>query len=242
MLGASPELIAAHPMDAHAPDEEIMLVEHSFLSTNPEAFCRVPSFGAWREQQDLAPGYAYLDRLLRLLQWHKRRRGERAERWVLKTPFHLGYIDVLLRTFPDARIVWPHREPAQCIPSLASLIHSLRVLGSDHVDPADVGREWGAKFGRAIGRCMDIRQRHEDRFLDLRYEDLVADPLAQAARIYAFAGIDLPDEVVARMRQWAVENAREKRPVHRYTLERFGFAEGQLEREFARYRERFLAR
>jgi hypothetical protein len=44
------------------------------------------------------------------------------------------------------------------------------------------------------------------------------------------------------MRQWAVENAREKRPVHRYTLERFGFAAGQLERDFARYRERFLAR
>ena len=49
MLGASPELIAAHPMDAHAPDEEIMLVEHAFLSTNPEAFCRIPSFAAWRE-------------------------------------------------------------------------------------------------------------------------------------------------------------------------------------------------
>ena len=116
MLGASPELIAAHPMDAHAPDEEIMLVEHSFLSTNPEAFCRIPSFAAWREGQDLTPGYDYLLRLLRLLQWQKRRRGEPGERWILKTPFHLGHMDVLFRTFPDARIVWPHREPAPVHP------------------------------------------------------------------------------------------------------------------------------
>jgi len=260
MLGASPELIAAHPMDARAPDEEIMLVEHSFLSTNPEAFCRIPSFAAWRQAQDLTPGYAYLVRLLRFLQWQKRKRSaqrgeaERSrqglpqasedpgtgQRWILKTPFHLGHMDALFRAFPDARIVWPHREPAQCIPSLASLIHSLRVLASDRVDPVDVGREWSEKFRRAIGRCMDVREAHEDRFLDLRYEDLVADPLAQAARIYAFAGLSFSEDVAARMRRWAVENAREKRPLHRYTLERFGLGEPGLRRDFARYRERFL--
>lgn len=241
MLGASPDLIAAHPMDALAPDEEIMLIEHAFLSTNPEAFCRIPSFAAWREAQDLTPGYDYLVRLLQFLQWQKRGRGEAGERWILKTPFHLGHMDALFRAFPDARIVWPHREPSQCIPSLASLIHSLRVLASDRVDAVEVGREWSGKMRRAIGRCMDVREAHEDRFLDLRYQDLVADPLALAARIYAFAGLSLGDEVAARMRRWGVENAREKRPLHRYTLERFGFDEPSLRSDFARYRERFLA-
>jgi hypothetical protein len=241
MLGASPELIAAHPMDAHAPDEEIMLIEHSFLSTNPEAFCRIPSFAAWREAQDLTSGYDYLLRLLRLLQWQKRCRNEPGQRWILKTPFHLGHMDHLFQAFPDARIVWPHRDPGQCIPSLASLIYSLRVLGSDRVDPVEIGREWSGKMQRAIERCMDVRERHPERFLDLRYQDLVADPLAQAARIYAFAGLSFDDQVAAGMRRWAVENARDKRPVHRYTQERFGLDEAGLRRDFARYRERFLA-
>jgi hypothetical protein len=241
MLGASPELIAAHPMDARAPDEEIMLVEHAFLSTNPEAFCRIPRFAAWREKQDLTPGYDYLVRLLRFLQWQKRGRGEAGERWILKTPFHLGHMDALFRAFPDAQIVWTHREPTQCIPSLASLIHSLRVLASDRVDPVDVGREWSEKFRRAIDRCMDVRTACEERFLDLRYEELVADPLAQAARIYRFAGLPFGEDVAARMRRWTALNAREKRPLHRYTLERFGFDEPGLRRDFARYRERFLA-
>ena len=44
MLGASPDLIAAHPMDAHAPDEEILLLELAFFSTNPYAFCSIPGW------------------------------------------------------------------------------------------------------------------------------------------------------------------------------------------------------
>jgi hypothetical protein len=240
MLGASPELIAAHPMDAHAPDEEIMLLEHSFLSTNPEAFCRIPSFERWREAQDLAPAYRLLERLLRFLQWQKRRRGETAERWILKTPFHLAHLDALIRSFPGVRIVWPHREPRHCIPSFASLVYQLRLLGSDCADPADVGREWREKFRRWILRGLDVREANEERFLDVRYEALVADPLAQMARIYAFAGLAFPEAVRERMRRWAVENARDKRPLHRYTLERFGCDEAGLRRDFARYRERFL--
>jgi hypothetical protein len=240
MLGASPELIAAHPMDAHAPDEEIMLVEHSFLSTNPYAFCNIPGFARWRGAQDATPGYRLLERLLRFLQWQKRRRGERAERWILKTPFHLLHMDLLLRTFPTARVIWTHRDPAQCVPSFASLIHTLRSTSSDRVDPLEVGSQWRDLFARAIERSLDARASCEERFLDVDYPALVADPLAQVARIYAFAGLPLPGAVRARMRRWARENARERRPVHRYTLERFGYDEAGLRRDFARYCERFL--
>jgi hypothetical protein len=42
------------------------------------------------------------------------------------------------------------------------------------------------------------------------------------------------------MRRWATENARETRPLHRYTFERFGIDEEELRRDFARYRERFI--
>lgn len=240
MLGASPELLAAHPMDAHAPDEEILLVEHSFLSTNPHAFCNVPGFARWRDAQDLAPGYRLLDRLLRFLQWQKRRRGEGGRRWVLKTPFHLLHMEELLRAFPGARVVWTHRDPVQSVPSFASLIHTLRSTASDDVDPMLVGRQWSEIFARATERSLDAREACEERFLDVDYRELVADPLVQVARIHAFAGLSLPDEVRERMRRWAQENARDKRPVHRYTLERFGLDESALRHAFARYCERFI--
>jgi len=241
MLEAVPELLAAHPMDAFAPDEEIMLVEHAFLSWNPEAFCRVPGYAAWLETQDLAPGYRHLHRMLRFLQWQKRRRGETGRRWVLKAPFHLAFLDELFAEFPDAFVVLTHRDPVQTVPSLASFVDTLHRLGSDAVDPLAIGAHWERKLAWATRRAMQARPRHEGRFLDVDYEDLVSDPMRSIRRIYDFVGMPLTPEAERCMREWAVENARDRRPVHRYTLEQFGMTEEMLRRDFAEYVERYLS-
>ena len=239
MLDASPELIAAHPMDARAPDEEIMLVEHAFRSTNPEAFSHIPEFGAWLAEQDPAPGYAYLRRLLQFLQWQKKGRGESAERWILKAPFHLGRIEHLLETFPGARVVLTHRDPVQTIPSLASLIHAVAVIGNEAVDPRAVAQHWSDKMAREVRHCMAVRDAQPGSFLDVRYTELVADPIGQIERIYAFAGMQLTERARAGMKEWAEENARDRRPLHRYTLEQFALTEERLRAQFSAYRERF---
>jgi hypothetical protein len=239
MVEAAPELMAAHPFDAHAPDEEIMLLEHAFYSTNSEAYVHVPSYSAWLDEQDQSPGYLYMRRILKLLQWQKRQRGEQGERWVLKSPHHLGYMKYLFDAFPDVRVVQTHRDPVQTIPSFSSLVLSIRQSGSDQVDALQVGTQWSDRMRRSMEACMGFREEHDERFLDLRYEELIADPMAGIQQIYDFIGMELTDEVKARMQQWAVENARDKRPVHTYTLEQFGFTEEGLARDFARYRERF---
>lgn len=236
---AAPDLVAAHPMDAHAPDEEIMLLEHSFLSTNPEAYVHVPSYAAWLDEQDQTPAYEYLMRLLKLVQWQKKGRGEHADRWVLKTPAHLDNLNLLFQVMPDACVVQTHRDPVQTIPSLASLCHLVRSTGSDEADPRETGRVWGERFRKAIEKALDFREAEPGRFLDLRYEDLIADPMAQIQRIYDFAGAELSEEAKSKMGEWAVENARDERPVHQYTLEEFGFSEAGLARDFERYRNRF---
>ena len=235
MLEASPDLISAHPMDAHAPDEEIMLLEHAFVSGNPEAFCSVPKFARWLEEQDATAGYRYLRRLLQFLQWQKKRRGEAGQRWVLKAPHHLGFFDTLFDVFPDVKVILSHRHPIQTIPSFASLVHAIRILGSDEVDPVEIGKQWGGRLVRMMDRCLANHEKHPARFLDLRYEDLIADPMAQIRRIYDFVDQELSAEAEHNMREWAVENARDKRPVHRYTLEKFGFSEESLRRDFANY-------
>jgi len=239
MVEAVPELVAAHPFDAHAPDEEIMLLEHSFFSTNTEAYVEIPSYSGWLDQQNQIPGYTYMHRILKLLQWQKKQRGERAKRWVLKSPHHLGYMDLLFKTFPDIRVIQTHRDPVQTIPSFSSLVHSIRKTGSDRVDAVRLGRQWSDRMCRAMESCMEFRRSREERFFDIRYEDLIADPMTQIQKIYDFVEMELTEDVKSRMQQWAVENARDKRPVHYYTLEQFGYTEEGLAREFARYRERF---
>ena len=88
---------------------------------------------------------------------------------------------------------------------------------------------------------MDVRESHEEAFLDVDYLALVKDPMQQIARIYEWAGLELTDEARGAMEEWAVENARDQRPVHEYTLEQFGFTREGIERDFARYRERFIS-
>src|SRR5690606_7927756 len=93
----APEFFAIHPTEALAPEEEVMLLDLSFLSTVPEATLHVPSFARWLEEQDQRPAYEYLRRMLQVLSWQ---RGG-AKRWVLKTPHHLEWLDSLLEVFPD---------------------------------------------------------------------------------------------------------------------------------------------
>jgi hypothetical protein len=159
---------------------------------------------------------------------------------VLKTPHHLGFMDLLFEVFPDTRVIQTHRDPLQTMPSFASLIHAIRTLGSDVADPVVAGRQWSDRMSRALRRCMEVRQSHEDRFIDVWFADTTKDPLAQMRRIYDFAGMELTQETEARMRQWLIDNAREKRVAHSYSLEQFGFTEEGIRRDFAAYRGRFI--
>jgi hypothetical protein len=240
MLEAVPDLMASHPFDAYSPDEEIMLLEHSLYSTNTEAFAHVPSYSQWLDEQDQAPGYAYLKRLLQLLQWSKKRHGSQSERWVLKTPHHLGFMETLFATFPDVQVILTHRDPVETIPSFASLCHNVRRINSDRVDPLVTARDWGGRMQRALPRCLDFRTTCEDRFIDVWYEDLLADPLVQIQRIYEFVGLAFTPESRAAMQRWQIENQRDQRPSHDYQLADFGLTEDGIRRDFARYRERFI--
>lgn len=240
MLEANPELAAIHPMDPVAADEDIMLLEHSFYSTMPDAFCNVPSYGAWNDSHDNLPGYQYLKRLLQCLQWQKKRRGQQAQRWLLKTPHHLHHCGTLLTVFPDAQILQTHRDPLQTIPSAASMNYNLWIMFSDDVDPTVVGEQWAGKFARGTRHTMAVRDQHPYAFLDVWYKDTITDPLSVVERVYDFIGMPLTDAAREAMETYREANKRESRPSHDYTLEQFGFSEAQLKDMFAEYRERYL--
>ncbi len=241
ILAADPEQAAIHPWDALAPDEEIMLLEHSFLSHVPEAFTNLPTYRAWLDTQDWTPAYATLKRFLQFLQWQKRKRGALRERWVLKTPGHLGYLDTLLAVFPGALIVQTHRDPLQTLPSAASLNASLWGLSSDAVDAREAGRQWQERMAWAVTRSLASREHiPANQIADVWFLDALSDPLGVVERIYTRFGIELTDAARAALTAWLSNNRRDKRPAHEYTLEQFGLNAAEIERDFAEYRARFI--
>ena len=243
MLAANPELLAIHPMDAMGPDEDIMLLEQSFYSFNTQAFANIPSFDAWIESRDHTPGYEYFRLLLQFLQWQKKRSGQQGERWTLKAPHHLHYMDLVFKVFPDAKVVQSHRDPVETLPSLTSLIAGVWVIYSDSADPMEVGRQWSRKFARGMQHTMAVREAMgEGRFLDLWFEDTVSQPLAEIQKVYDFLGMELTPEARTEMARWQEFNRRELRPTHDYSLAQYGFTEAGLEQQFRAYRERFMRR
>jgi len=240
MIEASPDLAAIHPLDACAADEEVMLLEHSFYSTVPESFAYLPGYARWLETHDNTPGYRYLHRMLQFLQWQKKRKGHKADRWLLKTPHHLHHLDILLQVFPGVTVIQTHRDPLQTIPSLCSMNYALACMGSDSVDARALGRHWCDKFARSLERAIAVRAQHPNRFIDVLYTATASDPAGTIQRIYDHLGLPLDDQTREAMDQWQQDNRREDREPHHYTLEQFGFTRAGLERDFAGYRSTFL--
>jgi len=239
----APDLFAIHPTYAHQAEEEIVFLADAFLSHVPEAYCDVPGYRSWLDQQDFTPAYEYLRRILQLLQWQKQHREEPRGRWILKTPAHLGYLDTLFRVFPDAHVIHVHRDPLDTIPSGASLNTALWRMHADDVDPKRVGRQWIERMAWTNRRAMETRDRMPDareRFTDVWFHDALSDPLGQGQRIYDAVGIDFTSEARAAMTGWLSDNAREKLPAHRYTAAEFGLSPEQIRETFRAYTARFI--
>lgn len=240
IVNALPELLAIHPFDAELPDEEVILMEHSFLSAI-DSYGNVPSYMAWLWQQDQTPAYTYLKRQLQFLQWQKRQRGVVAERWLLKAPHHTHLMPTLFKVFPDVQVIQTHRDPLQTIPSMGSFAFTLWRIYSDQADPVQAGRQWSSKFARGMRNAMIFRDGQPPGcFLDVWYLDAVTKPLEVAKAVYPFIGMPWSREAEQEMRSWIGRSGREKRPPHEYSYEKLGLSQQQLERDFALYRERHI--
>lgn len=240
LLAANPELAAIHPMDPEGADEEILLLEHSFYSYTPNAFANLPGYGDWVASHDNRPAYQYLKRQLQFLQWQKKRRGEQGQRWLLKSPHHLHFMEVLLETFPAATVVATHRDPVITIPSIASFHYNLWLTTCDNPDKHHIARQWSAMFARGIEHTLAVRAAQEERFFDVQFDDSTADPFGVIERLYEFIDLQLTPQARAAMNAHREQNKREDRAAHAYTLEEYGLSENQIRQDFAAYCRRFV--
>lgn len=240
-IEAIPQILSIHPMSATLCDEEFMLMEHSFLCAM-DAYADVPSYTAWLDQQDQRPVYTQLKKMLQFLQWQKSQRGEaQGQRWLLKAPQHLHTLEILLSVFPLAQVILTHREPAQTIPSMASMAHTLWQIYSDQPDPISAGCQWNSRMARGIHHTMQVREQQDSRrFLDIHFSDTVAKPMEVLEAVYQFAQMPFTEKARTDAQQWLSDNGREKRAGHDYSLETFGLSEQQMQRDYALYRSRHL--
>ena len=233
MDAMAPSLASIHEVGAELPQECMPILAHSLLSPQASIAFNIPSYQDWVDAQNSAPAYTYHRHFLEHLQSRHMK-----DRWVLKSPVHLATLDALLQEYPDARLIFTHRDPVKTIPSLASLVYTVRGIVTDAVDPKSVGPEQLDWWAKSLAHAMKVRAQHKDKadqFMDIQFEEVVADPVAALEKAYEHFGIPWSDEAERRMRRFLADNPRGRHGSHHYELDDFGIELDQIRERFGDY-------
>lgn len=231
---ANPATAVVHPTGPMAPEEELGLLVASAWGMKHEAQWRVPGYARWCETEDATPAYAHMADLLRLTGWL---RGEDPDKpWLLKTPQHMLDLPALLRVFPDARIIFTHRDPAAVVGSSCSLAWNQMSLQTDDLDPRWIGREWLRKTELKIGRMAAARESiPAGRMIDVHFDEMDRDWRGVMRRLYRFLDLDIaPAEDAMGAYMARSERDRSFRS-HSYRLDSFGLEAGAIRERFRDY-------
>jgi hypothetical protein len=232
-----PEYESMHANSGELPNECIYVTMNEFLSEQWMGCHRVPSYAAHLVAADHRGAFRFHRRFLQTLA--QRARGER---WVLKAPSHIFHLAEIFDVYPEARIVHLHRDPLRTLPSQLSLMATLRLMRCEQVE---VGREARAlsKGNAAVFHSVIERRASgalpDARFIDLRFHDLMADPLGTLESLYRQLGWKLADAPRAAMADYVARKPRHSRGVHRYSLEEFGLDPGAERERYRFYCERY---
>ncbi len=236
-LAAWPNFESIDPIDAMEVAEEVILLDKSFLSTTYDSMMHIPSYGFWQADQDHERSYRELKIWLQVIQSQSPDR--RGKKWVLKTPHHLlGGMSGLLSVFPEAKLIMTHRDVGQVLPSYCSMCESMTVMASASYRRETQGAYWTRRFANGLERFAALRTTlPADKVIDVHYRDTLSDPIAVGRRAMEAMGLGFTSTDEAMMATCIAGNARDKRPVHRYSAADFGLDQAQIARDFAFYIE-----
>ncbi|MBO84951.1 MAG: hypothetical protein CL927_06305 [Deltaproteobacteria bacterium] len=233
----APEQRQIHEIKPETPEECWPLFSNSFAVLNYDLLSMFADYGRWLLDYDMTGPYAFYRDTLKVLG-----QGRPAgERYLLKCPEHLWFIDALLAVFPDARIVWTHRDPVASVASYCSLISLGQRMLYGTIDPARLGAHIQDRFHMGVQRAMAARDAsgREDQFFDVDFKDLVRDPAAVVREVKAWA--DMPHDKAgqARVERYLSTERGDKKGAHKYSAEVYGLDGQAIHREYADYIERF---
>jgi hypothetical protein len=219
------------PSDAEGPMECLDLMALDFKTHIYQAFAQIPSYSAWLLDADLTSTYRYERRVLKLLQW-----GEPARPWRLKTPAHVLFLPYLDRAFPDARFVMTHRDPTDVILSVAGVYADIAGVFTDDLDLGYLGELNVEHWSTGMERAIAFRDGGAgDRFYDIDFRTVQADPIGEVRGLYAWLGEPVSDEFEAAMRRWWAHNAENREPSPQLDPAAFGLDLDRVRPLFADY-------
>lgn len=235
LMKLNPPLRAMHPFGATLAQECVSLFMFDVRTLALETQAHVPTYARWLESADMTPAYAQHRLALQTLQSR-----QPTERWILKTPNHLWHLEALLAAYPDARIIWTHRDPGPVVTSLASLANAGQRPLTRRADPRPTAMEWKRKCAFALSSAVAFDEKSEDGWCQhVHYDSLVKDPLTAVRELYRRFGAEVSGLHARRMEAFLAHRPKDAFGRHDYDPTDFGWTYPGLAEEFGDYTRQY---
>jgi hypothetical protein len=230
----APDFDSMHPFKATTPQECSEITAHVFASLRFDTTYHIPSYRAWLDVVGHHEAYRFHRYFLEHLACHE----APGRRWILKCPEHVFALDAIRKVYPDARFVFVHRDPMRVLASVARLTEVLRQPFARRVDRASIGRQVCDHWADGAMRILEAGATiPADRVVHIRYRDLIGDPVATVAQLYAQFGLPCDDGLKSRIAAYvaAKPNGGYGQAQARYRLQDYGIDAAQERRRFGDY-------
>lgn len=235
-----PKWLHSHPYNDMLGDglpEDERTWAFDFRVLTPTAWWRVPmQTVVGGLPTDAAAQYAIHKAMLQQFQFRRPKK-----QWVLKG-FHGFRLKELFNAYPDATLMWLHRDPVQVAASRTMMMADILEGIVGPVDLRAAAKMHLQLTRESIANTMSNPLVDDPRILHVRYTAFIADQVGTVRRYYEFRGSTLSGEAEAAMRAYLADNPGDRHGKFRYStslLTDIGEDINALHDEFRPFRERF---
>ena len=208
----APEQRFIHRISAESAEECWPIMFNAFAVLNFEL---AQGFQGWADwlltHGDMDESYATYRRFLEICQG--RLPGQQL---VLKCPEHLWFLPQLVSCFPDAEIVWTHRQLNEIVPSYASLSSLIQRTPRGRIDPVSVGQRLSPLIEVGLERGIKARSDLGNQICDVAFNEICLNPIAAVERVYTHFGRTVTDAHRKAMTFYLNAKRSDYRGAHEY--------------------------
>ncbi|HET6418485.1 MAG TPA: sulfotransferase [Polyangiales bacterium] len=232
---AIPDQGVAHNVTADSYEEDFFLLENDMAVLT--FWVGFAAYGYAREMLnwDMMEPYRFHKLQLKILNAQ-----QSAKRWVLKCPWHIWNMDALMAVYPDAQVIFTHRDISKALASHCSLSARMASKLKRSLDVKELGEFWLDYTRIGLERAMESRKNiPESQLYDVRLRDLMANPMTVLQDIYAHFDLEFNEEIAGLLEARIGEKPTSQEGEHEYAIEDFGLTDERVRETLKTYNERF---
>ena len=231
-----PEMRLVHPINSNFPEECTLLTAFGIKSYSYIYIANIPQYEKYLRTADFSSGFLWHSRFLQMLEHSKK-----PLRWLLKDPNHIEHLPEILNQYPDAIFIHIHRDPVESLGSICSVTSKVRAGFSKRVEDHEIGNNTLMYWENALNKYLKSRVTiDKNRIFDLKYQDLVQNPLRQVQMIYSHFGLKMSPGFEEDIVKFLGESSKLRKGKHNYNLKAFGLNKNQVRNKLKLYMEEMI--